>query len=342
MKFSVGYSARETDSFVREIIRLSESIAEVYFSLPGMPSGRSRGSFGFFASERESAGRMLCDLAKMADAGLKFNLLFNANCYGAMAESRALFSEVGEGIDFVREKFGLSSVTTASPLIAKFVKQNFSGLDVRASVNMSIGSPEGMDYVSDYYDSFYIKRELNRDIGAVRELVKMAEDRGKRLYILANSGCLNNCSAHTFHDNLVAHEREAAMMDNGYQFTGVCREYLSKNASGEGFIALTNFIRPEDTHYYDGLVGAMKLATRVHPSPERVLRAYVERGRFSGNAAGLLEPDHSGILYPYVIDNSVLSSEVREDKLIINHASEAFIRLEENYAYQQNDQGSCV
>ena len=337
MKFSVGYSARKNDLLMHEIIKLRDGIDEVYFSFPGMPSGRSRGALGFFASERESADKMLADLCQMAKAGLKFNLLFNANCYGAMAESRALFREIGETIDFVKEKIGLCSVTTASPLIAKFIKQNFSGLDVRASVNMSIGTAEGMDYVADYFDSFYIKRELNRDIGAIKELAWRASERGKRLYILANSGCLNNCSAHTFHDNLVAHEREAAMMDNGYQFTGVCREYLSKNASGEHFIALTNFIRPEDAHHYNGLVSAMKLATRVHPAPERVLRAYIERERFLGNTAGLLEPDHSGILYPYIIDNSVLSSEIRGDKLIIKNADPAYSRLEENYAYQQND-----
>ena len=33
-----------------------------------------------------------------------------------------------------------------------------------------------------------------------------------------NSGCLNNCSVHVFHDNLVSHESEIAAMDNRCAF----------------------------------------------------------------------------------------------------------------------------
>ena len=38
----------------------------------------------------------------------------------------------------------------------------------------------------------------------------LCDAEGKELYMLANSGCLNNCSAHVFHDNLVAHEAQIA------------------------------------------------------------------------------------------------------------------------------------
>ena len=92
---------------------------------------------------------------------------------------------------------------------------------------MEIGSTEGISYVSNLFDSFYVKRELNRNLNELSRLRKWCDSNGKQMYILANSGCLNNCSAHIFHDNLVAHEAEISAMDNGYQFNGICWEFLS-------------------------------------------------------------------------------------------------------------------
>ena len=102
--------------------------------------------------------KQITDLTKLNNAGLKFNLLFNANCYGERAQSRAFFHSVGQTVEYLKEKFNLSSVTTTSPLIAKFIKQNFNDIDIRASVNMSIGSVLGLEYLADEFDSFYLKR----------------------------------------------------------------------------------------------------------------------------------------------------------------------------------------
>lgn len=190
--------------------------------------------------------------------------------------------------------------TTASPLIAKFVKSNFQDVKTRASVNMEIGTVQGMDYLARYFDGYYMKRELNRDFAAIENLSNWCRDNGKELHLLANSGCLNHCSAHNFHDNLVAHETEISKMDNAYSFTGICREYLS---SPEHYISLirdTNFIRPEDIHKYEPYFETAKLATRIHRNPAMVLGSYV-RGKYSGNILELLEPAHS--IYPYVVEN---------------------------------------
>ena len=167
-------------------------------------------------------------LQRLRDEQIKLNLLFNANCYGADSQSRAFFHKIGTTMEYVAEHYGLQSVTTTSPLIAKFVHQNFEGIEVRASVNLEIGTAQGMDYLAKYFDSYYMKRELNRDFEAIANLHQWAQENGKQLFLLANSGCLNHCSAHNFHDNLVAHEAEIAKMDNAYEFKGLCREYLKQ------------------------------------------------------------------------------------------------------------------
>lgn len=165
---------------------------------------------------------------------------------------------------------------------------------------MEIGTIEGMEYLKDYFDSYYMKRELNRDFESIKTLHKWCESNEKKLFILANSGCLNYCSAHNFHDNLVAHEEEIAKMDNAYNFGGICREFLKNKDNYSKLIDYTNFVRPEDIEKYEPYFVAAKLATRVHKAPSMVLNSYI-RGKYSGNILELLEPAHS--IYPYVIEN---------------------------------------
>jgi hypothetical protein len=165
---------------------------------------------------------------------------------------------------------------------------------------MEIGSVEGMKYISEYFDSFYMKRELNRDFDSIEKLHRWCEGNGKELYLLANSGCLNNCSAHTFHDNLVAHESGISTMNNYYEFNGICKEFLKDPVNYGRIMSVTNFVRPEDIHLYEPYFVSAKLATRIHKHPDFVLRSYL-RGRYSGNLLELLEPTHS--IYPYVLEN---------------------------------------
>ena len=336
MKFSIGYRTQADTSFVDEIIARKENVYEVYFSWGTFPSGRNDQTRSEGLTAWEAQLKQIDDVKKMAAAGLKMNILFNANCYGEKAQSRALFNQVGETVDYL-SAYNLQSLTTTSPLIAKFVKQNFPSIDVRASVNMKIGTVHGLEYVAEYFDSYYIQREKNRDLAHLKTLRAWCDKNDKEMYLLANSGCLNDCSAHTFHDNLVAHEKEIAAQDNGYAFESVCKKYLKREENREWLLSGTSYIRPEDMQLYEGLVPAMKLATRVHENPVRILRAYMDRAKYVGNTADLLEPNHAGVIYPYILENHKITSKLENEKLIYTNENNAFVKLEDNYAYQQND-----
>lgn len=298
MKFSVGLQLMR-QSFIRCIAENAPSIREVYFSWGDFPNGRSSQLSGQHAPWELQMQQQEA-LKIISDCGIALNLLFNATCYGAESQSRAFFDKVGQTVDYIEGRFGLESVTTTSPLIAKFIKANFPKIKTRASVNMEIGTVQGMDYLAAWFDGYYMRRELNRDFEQIEALSSWCRQNGKTLHILANSGCLNHCSAHTFHDNLVAHEQEIAKMDNAYQFNGICRDYLKDPKHYKSLIVDTSFVRPEDVHKYEPYFDAMKLATRVHRCPEAVLQAFI-RARYSGNILELLEPAHS--IYPYVVEN---------------------------------------
>ena len=169
-KFSVGLPIAEKAGFVEKIIEYKENISEVYFSWGSFKSGRSAQNADYKSKPFEAQEKLLRNLTLLHENGLMFNLLFNANCYGAESLSKSLFYEIGDTIDYVSEKFNVRSVTTTSPLIAKFIKTNFPNVKTRASVNMEIGTENGMEYIAEYFDGFYLKREFNKYLPTIKRL----------------------------------------------------------------------------------------------------------------------------------------------------------------------------
>ncbi|MBQ7726105.1 MAG: hypothetical protein IJT66_03070 [Clostridia bacterium] len=266
------------------------------------------------AAEDHEREKTDADLRTLAKHGIALNLLLNGNCYGGEALSKAFFCKIGNTVDALNQSCGLHSITTTSPLIADYIKKNFRGIEMRASVNMEIGESIAMDYLADLFDGFYLKREYNRHFEKLKAARNWCDQNGKKLYGLANSGCLNFCSAHTFHDNLVAHEKEIAQTDHAYEFIGQCFAYLKKPEKNRNWFSLTNFIRPEDVELYEGYFDGLKLATRINRNPNKIIRSYIQR-KYNGSLPNLLEPDHEGLFFPNLIENSRLPADFGEKVL---------------------------
>lgn len=82
-------------------------------------------------------------------------------------------------MDYLKGTIGLDIVTTASLMIARTIKNNFPDIEVRASVNMRIGTVKAMEYIADLFDSYNIQREYNRDLRRITELKEWADKHGK-------------------------------------------------------------------------------------------------------------------------------------------------------------------
>ncbi len=311
MQFSVGYNLMRADSLIDAVLLNKEHISEVYFSYGDFPNGRNLANNIKGYSREEAEHKLWQDLRLLSKNEIKLNLLLNGNCYGANALAREFYNKIGDTVELLREAVGLASVTTTSPLIAKFIKTNFKNIEVRASVNMEIGTPEGLDYLADNFDSFYLKREYNRNLSKIKAAREWCNQNGKGLYGLANSGCLNFCSTHVFHDNIVAHEEEIMQQDNGYEFKGQCHSYLENSEKRAEWLRITNFIRPEDVSLYEGLFDGLKLATRVSAAAPQIVRAYCG-GSFSGPIHTLLEPNHGGLFKGTVVENKNIPSGFAE------------------------------
>ncbi len=310
MKFNVGYQQPDNGEYFVDILKeYQQNIEEMYFSWVGSASGR--GVFGtkntrFDWSAQQRLEQELCAVKAM---GIKLDLLFNSNCYGADAVSISLENEIKSIIDHLGSLCGGPDVvTTTSLTVARTVKREYPGIDVRASVNMKIGTSEAMKYVSGLFDSFCLQRDNQRNLDYVHSIGDWCRQNDKGLYILANSGCLRNCPGQIFHDNMVAHDVEIAATNNikGW-IPYVCHNVLSKQENLPAILQAT-WVRPEDLHYYEGIFNAVKLATRQHSHPRMVIAAYVNQ-KFNGNLLNLLEPSFAQWLTPKIIDNALFPSD---------------------------------
>lgn len=307
-KLAVGYQYSEKYAFSSIVEKYKDSIEEVYFAWVDQASGRSMlgGYDGYFDYGLQNI--MLKELKRIKGMRIKLDLLMNANCYGEDAMSEVLRGRVCSVIDYLCEQGAAPDIlTTTSPAIAHMVKERYPDMEVKASVNMKISTVKGMQYVSHLFDSFCVAKECNRDLERLKALKEWASDHHKKITILANSGCMRDCSGQIFHDNMVAHEAQIAKQKNINFLPYMCWNYL-KDRSHFVSVLQNTWIRPEDIYHYEGLVDTVKLATRAHHLPGMVIGAYA-KGHYDGNLLDLFEPGFGPAFAPWVID----SSRVPED-----------------------------
>ena len=313
MKFAVGYQHMEDGGpFSAIVADYRDQVSEVYFPWVGQASGRP--PLGHMLNENPGEIRRVleAELQTLHRMGVKLDLLFNASCYGERAVSRSLAEEVTGVIEHLGN-LGCAPeiITTTSLMIARTIKRHFPAIEVRASVNMRIGTIQAMAYIQDLFDSFYLQRDLQRNIAYVKKVRDWCDSHGKKLCLLANSGCLRFCPGQTFHDNLIAHSAGSEKLANlpGWN-PHVCWNLYQ---APEHFVEIlrSTWIRPEEIHLYEGIVDTIKLATRQHSHPRMVLGAYAAGG-FRGNLLDLLEPGFAPVFAPYVIDNAAFPPDWAE------------------------------
>lgn len=305
MKFAIGYQQPENGEPFCDIVRdYRAAVAEVYFPWVGMASGRNALGATDRGTDWTAQAELEENLKEIKSTGVQLDLLLNANCYGADAVSRKLENEIGSLLDYLHYKeIAPEIVTTASPFVAAAVKKLHPQTEVRASVNMRLDSTTALGYLADTFDSFHIRRDLQRDLATVARFHAWCEANGKKLCMLANSGCLRNCPAQSFHDNLVAHHAEVTATRNIRDYIPHLCWKLYRNCGNLVEFLRATWIRPEDIGLYEKYFSVVKLATRTHSNPRTVIGAYAA-GRFTGNLADLTEPCFSHAFAPCAIDNT--------------------------------------
>lgn len=306
-KFAVGYYFAEPGKFIQLVRPYLASILEIYFPFPGILSARELHG----DDDERFRSVLIPDLKWFREQGLKLDLLFNATCYGEKSYSTDFRLEIERALKRLDDE-GVKPeiITTTSPFVATVVRKKHPDIEIRASVNLKIGSTLAMEYVSDLYDSFYMSRDLQRDIPTLRRFSEWCAEHGKKLCMLVNSGCLRNCPSQVFHETLLAHGfwrigQETALMKKGPL---LCRNIFGNSARAEEILRAT-WIRPEDLHLYAPYVSAFKLSTRdLVSDASPILKAYCS-GHWDGNLLSILDPNFSDDFGPKMIDNSAFPKD---------------------------------
>ncbi len=306
-KLAVGWF--DNESFVGACAPYAERIKEVYFAWPGVTASRPMDDWT--PARRE---QIVADLKWARENGIELDAIFNASCYGDIAISETLADHVTQMLNEM-DAAGLlpEHLTTTSPFIATVVRRRFPSLKIRFSINMDIASEIALKYVDELFDGFYAGRNDHRRLDYVARMGAWARDHGKMMGLQANSGCLRNCPFHQFHNNLHGHNRmgqSAAGEKFGFSVFRCRTNYERGNY--EDFLRAI-WIRPEDLPLYEPHVGVIKLATRRHPNPAKIVSAYAMRS-YDGDLTEIMDPFFR---FPMIVDNYRLGSsplwpEVRE------------------------------
>ena len=311
-KYAFGYFFEKRGGFsFRELVEeYAPFLKEVYFPWPGLLSARELDKN--IAPLRR---KLVDDLKFCRSKGLALDLLVNATCYGDTALTSVQREEYFGHLKEL-SSFGLMPeiVTTTSPYIATITKKFDASVDRRASVNMRLNSTLAMEYVAETFDSFYICRDLQRDLPTVKMFAEWGKKNGKSICMLANSGCLRYCPWQTFHETLLAHDFrhiQGEMRKLDLPST-LCVGIVQSKQYEE--ILRASWIRPEDLYQYEPYISVFKLSTREADRPDLILQAYTSRS-FNGDLLLLLDPGFSFMVRPYVFDNKEFPKEWSEGKI---------------------------
>ena len=301
-KFAVGhFLTKEPDdpaSFAELARRFAPRLREVYFPWPGLWNARAK-----VYDKPDDEERIAADLKYCREHGMKLDLLANATCYGDTAFTEEQRLQI---IGIIRhlDQMGLypEIITTTSPYVAKVFKMNFPDIEVRASVNMRLRNTLALEYLAPLYDSYYICRDVQRDLPTFRKMAAWCRDHGKKLCMLANSGCVRNCPWQVFHETLLAHNFVKTFMEMNNENLGlVCNQIFSRKSLRANFLRCT-WIRPEDVPVFEPELETIKLSTREAKYPLEIAEAYLN-GSYDGDLLRLMDPIHTFGFRPYRVDN---------------------------------------
>ena len=311
-KFAFGYYFENEHgiTFRQVAEEYAPFLQEVYFPWPGLLSARE-----IVGDPDPLRKQLIDDMRFCRSKGMKLDLLVNATCYGDKAVTQAQRLDYYANLTEM-DKAGIlpEIVTTTSPYIANITKKFDASIDRRASVNMRLNSTIAMEYVADSFDSFYICRDVQRDLPTVRMFAEWGKKNGRKICMLVNSGCLRYCPWQTLHDTLLSHDFmhiQSERRTMGLPPT-LCVGLVGNKQYEE--ILRGSWIRPEDLHRYEPYVSVFKLSTREAARPDLILKAYTS-GSFDGDLLQLLDPGFFVLVRPLIFDNKAFPKEWSEGKI---------------------------
>ncbi|NNM66826.1 MAG: peptidase U32 [Spirochaetales bacterium] len=255
---------------------------EIYGKLPSDSVGGGRPSF---MSTRLSHRALADYIRAVHAAGLEFNYLLNAACFGNEEWSARFHKRLDALLGWL-DGLSVETLTITAPYLVQIVKRRWPRFKVKVGIYAQVDTVKRAKFWEDLgadtinLESFSINRDFVK-LKSIRAAVKCD------LVLIANHFCQPNCPYQIQHQNGHAH----ASVNNPKFYIDYPIIQCQKNrlTHKELFIS-AGWIRPEDTARYESIgYTTFKLLERNIPSYALIERAkaYHER-HWDGNLADLL------------------------------------------------------
>ncbi len=260
LKFSVPYNSQP--EFLDRLFALKgtgeNDLSEVYLSGPQEYSSSGRVVYQIKPSQFFSI------VDRIHSEGMRVNLILNTTCEGEDWYTHKSISQLLDFIEQAHKKHGMEAVTIANPIIMQEVRNRFPDIEICASVLSGIDClQKAMIFHASGASVFTPDTSINRNLEVLGQIKSKT---GLRIKLMVNEGCLYKCPFRQFHFNYIAHRSKNTDIDwnehvaNNNLFLGNCCGITNWDHSQ---VLKSGWIRPEDTHRYEGITDYFKIVGRT-------------------------------------------------------------------------------
>lgn len=228
-------------------------------------------------------------VAKAADAGIKFNYLFNAAALGGMETTARGYKDIRKLFDLVCD-LGVASITVTNPLLLQLSKRHYPDLEVKVSAFANVTTPQQAmqwaDMGADVITASPVA--MNRELAVLRQMVESVE---ADIQVILNNNCIQSCAFYNSHANLHSHSSQTGHWSKGYMLDYCLLNCRAARMADPALYIRGDWIRPEDQGLYEDLgIEYFKVVNRSNPTHVIIRRveAYAAR-RYDGNLLELVE-----------------------------------------------------
>ncbi len=281
MKLSVATNF--DNDFIRGISQYP--VEEIYGKLPKDIVGGGRASYTTGTADME---QLSSHVQTAHEHGISFNYLLNAVCMGNREWSRAGMKAIRELLDQLSH-IGVDAITVSTPYLAEIVKKHYPNLKIKIGIFANIDTPNRARFWEDLgADTLVLESfSINRNFSLLKDIRKSVSC---GLQLIANFSCLPNCPMQIYHMTGISHGSNSV---DKAPFIDYCvLKCTSFSLNDPSLLIKSNWIRPEDTDFYESIgFDQFKLLERNAPTELmlRRVKAYSEK-QSPENLLELIQP----------------------------------------------------
>ncbi|MBR0484129.1 MAG: hypothetical protein IJJ69_05015 [Oscillospiraceae bacterium] len=259
------------------------SITNLYGKLKndGMPGGRAASIIPDFTMDEFEAYLKECK---------KRNLSFNYLINPLSLDQNEYDPVVGKKMrDFIHTLYdvGVREITLNSPILIKYVRKEFPDMFITLGLYAYPTTIQHVEYWRTWgINEITLDHSFNRKFDVLRSLLTEYKDSDFHMRVIANNLCLRECPYRLAHGSFVGHS-DPTKTSMDYTLINCNYHKISQPAA----FLTSEWIRPEDVHYYRALAEetgnknfAIKLIDRTRTTEfiTNVIRAYMTES-YDGN-----------------------------------------------------------